>query len=492
MSAATTPKVEAAGVTPGSPEVEPTKLRGNLGVIGLVFTVLAFNAPLAVMAGFVPVVIAFGNGIGAPMAFVAIGVLLTLFAVGLTTMSKFMHSPGAFYSYIVAGIGRPLGLGSAFLAFVSYLAIASCSYAFGGILVDSLVQGVLHGPAVHWWIWAILLWVVTSAFTLLDIDLSAKVLGVLMCGEVIMVVIWVAAVGVDGGASGISMDSFKPSAFLSGSISFGLLFALLSSLGFEAVAVFREETRDPVKTVPRATYLSVILLTGFYAIGAWAYITAFGPAKALTASAADPSGSFTASMGRYVGTTAVDIVSVLLVTSAFAALLATQNIAARYIYTLGSDGVLPRPLGRVHPRFGSPYVSAVVVAGLTLLGFGIPTIFGADPVKLYAGLAGLGAVGIVTLMTATNVAIVMFFRRNPEHDPGAFKGIIAPALAFLGLGTILVMAVKSMAVVVGGTQTLANICTTFLVLVIGAGIGLALYYRQSRPEVYARIGRQDI
>lgn len=492
MSASTTPKVGAPGAATASAEAEPLKLRGNLGVVGLVFTVLAFNAPLAVMAGFVPVVIAFGNGIGAPTSFVGIGVLLTLFAVGLTTMSKYMRSPGAFYSYIVAGIGRPLGLGSALLAFVSYLAIASCSYAFGGILVDALVQGVLHGPAVHWWVWSILLWVVTSSMTLLDIDLSAKVLGTLMCGEVVMVLIWIATVGVDGGQSGISIDSFKPSVFLSGSISFGLLFALLSSLGFEAVAVFREETRDPVKTVPRATYLSVILLTGFYAVGAWAYITAFGPTKALSASAADPSGSFTASIGQYVGKTAVDIVSVLLVTSAFAALLATQNIAARYLYTLGSDAVLPRALGKVHRKFGSPYVAAIVVAGMTLLGFGIPTIFGADPVKLYAGLAGLGAVGIVFLMTATNVGIVLFFRRNPEHDPGVFKGVIAPALAFLGLGTILVLAVKNMAVVVGGTQTLANICTAFLVIVVAAGIGLALYYRQSRPEVYARIGRQDL
>lgn len=492
MSASTTPKVAAPGASSASASAEPARLRGNLGVVGLVFTVLAFNAPLAVMAGFVPVVIAFGNGIGAPMAFVAIGVLLTLFAVGLTTMSKFMRSPGAFYSYIVAGIGRPLGLGSAFLAFISYLAIASCSYAFGGILVDALVQGVLNGPAVDWWVWSLLLWVVTAGFTLLDIDLSAKVLGVLMCGEVIVVIVWVLAVGVDGGPIGISVESFNPSVFLSGSISFGLLFALLSSLGFEAVAVFREETRDPVKTVPRATYLSVILLTGFYAIGAWAYITAFGPDKALTESAADPSGSFTASIGQYVGTIAVDIVSVLLVTSAFAALLATQNIAARYIYTLGSDAVLPRALGKVHPRFGSPYIAAVVVAVLTLLGFGIPTILGADPLKLYAGLAGLGAVGIVFLMTATNVAIVLFFRRNPEHNPGAFKGLIAPVLAFLGLGTILVLAVKNMAVVVGGTQNLANVCTAFLVVVIAAGIGLALYYRQSRPAVYARIGRQDL
>jgi amino acid transporter len=335
------------------------------------------------------------------------------------------------------------------------------------------------------------LWVVTSSLTLLDVDLSAKVLGTLMCGEVIMVVIWIAAVGVDGGPSGISVDFLKPSVFTSGSISFGLLFALLSSLGFEAVAVFREETRDPVKTVPRATYLSVILLTGFYAVGAWAYITAFGPSKSLTASAADPSGSFTASMGQYVGTAAVDIVSVLLVTSAFAALLATQNIAARYLYTLGSDAVLPRALGKVHPRFGSPYVAAVVVAALTLLGFGVPTILGADPLKLYAGLAGLGAVGIVFLMTATNIAIVLFFR-DPAHNPGAFKGLIAPVLAFLGLGTILVMAIKNMGAVVGGTQTLGNICTAFLVIVLAAGIGLALYYRRSRPDVYARIGRQDL
>ena len=86
---------------PAQPEAvagDPGKLRGNLGAISIIFTVLAFNAPLAVAGGFVPVVIGAGNQQGAPLTFVVVAVVLLLFSVGLLAMSRFMHSCGAFYS----------------------------------------------------------------------------------------------------------------------------------------------------------------------------------------------------------------------------------------------------------------------------------------------------------------------------------------------------------------------------------------------------------
>lgn len=482
----------ARGNKPGDPTpTPPHRLEGSLGVRDLVFTVLAYNAPLAVMAGFVPLVVGYGNGVGAPATFIVIGVLLVIFSVGLTTMSTFMKSPGAFYSYITAGLGRVPGLGGAMTAFTGYTAIAAASCAYAGILANDLVHGLLSGPDIPWWACALAIWAIASALSLLHIDLSAKVLGIAMVCEMLLVLIWDVRVFADGGASGVSFASFTPAAFGSGSLSFALLFGILCVTGFEAVAVFREETRDPVRTVPRATYLAVGILAGMYAVGAWAYLTAFGPKDALAKGSTDPSGSFVASVGTYAGTVAADLVTILLVTSAFAAILATQNISARYLYTLGRDGVLPRQLGAVHRRHRSPFIAAATTAAIVLAGFAIPAAAGVDPLVIYASTAGFGGFCLLLLMTATSAAVIAFFH-TAGHTANPFQATIAPLLSFGGLVTILYLAARNMGAVIGGSETAGNVALAIAAGIILSGAALALYYRSARPEIYSRIGSQDV
>lgn len=486
-------RVSSTGaVDTGSPGTgAPARLTGNLGVVAIVFTVMAFNAPLAVAAGFVPIVIGYGNGNGAPLTFAVIAALLLVFSVGLTAMSRFMHSPGAFYSYVVAGLGRAPGLGGAFTAITAYTSFIICSYAFGGLLTDSLVVGTFNGPDLPWWVWSLVLWVAASSLSLFNIELSAKVLGVALVAEVALTLIWSLRVFADGGPQGVSTQPFTFDAFTSGSLSVGLLFGALCITGFEAVAVFREETKDPVKTVPRATYTAVLVMCTLYGLAAWAYLTSFGD-DAVAQAAADPSGSFVASVQTYVGTAAADLVSVLLVTSAFASLLANQNIGARYLYVLGGDAVLPRPLGRVHPRHGSPFIAATVFASIAIVGIVVPAVVGMDPLRVYASMAAIGSVCLLVLMFATSISVVAYFQKDKSHTANLWQSLIAPALAICGLGTVLYLAITNMTSIIGGTQTAANIALGVIAAVGIGGAALALFYRTSRPSIYAKIGRQDI
>src|SRR5262249_23395665 len=100
---------------------ESHRLRERLGVVQLLFTVLAFNGPLAIVVGFVPVIIGYGNGLGAPTAYVAASVIVGLFADGFIKMSRHVEKPGRVSTHFVAkGLGRPLGLGASFLAVACY------------------------------------------------------------------------------------------------------------------------------------------------------------------------------------------------------------------------------------------------------------------------------------------------------------------------------------------------------------------------------------
>lgn len=468
---------------------EPTRFNRTLGVPGIVATVLAFNAPIAVAGGFVPIMIAYGSQEGTPATFVAIGVLLTIFAVGIVAMARYMKSPGAFYSYITAGLGRIAGLGGGFMAIAAYASFGVTSACYLGIVTDGMVAGTLGGPHLSWWIWSLILLGAAVTLSLFNIELSARVLTVCLVAEVILVLLWSLRVFFTGGTAGVSVHVFSPSAFVSGSIGIALLLGVMNVTGFEAAAVFRSEAVDPVRTVPRATYVAVISMCVLYCLSSWAYITAYGD-DAVNQGSTDPSGSFVASVATYVGTVAADIVSVLMVTSTFACVLALQNIGARYFFTLGTDRVLPAAFGRIHKKQKAPYVAAAAFSLFAFGGIIISAVAGIDPLRTYSVMSAIAGLCLIVLYTLTSVAVVAFFRRT-HHDATIWQSTIAPIISLIGLAVILYLGVTNMAFIMGGSQSAADIAIGVVAAFLLAGIGLASYYRWRKPDVYARIGRQD-
>jgi amino acid transporter len=129
-------------------------LSGHMGVIELIFTVVAYNGPVVVFLGFIPVAILLGNGVGLPVAILACGVLVLMVAVGLIKMASRLDKPGGFYALITAGLGRIVGLGAGFCALTCYFVALLSVYALGGVALDGVVTTLLDGPEVKWWIYA--------------------------------------------------------------------------------------------------------------------------------------------------------------------------------------------------------------------------------------------------------------------------------------------------------------------------------------------------
>src|SRR3954447_9138987 len=117
----------------------PSGLRGSIGVIGIVFLVVAAASPLTTVAGSLPVMIALGNGAGAPLTYVIAAVVLLLFSVGYATMSSRITDAGAFYAYVTQGLGRSTGMGAAGLALFAYTTVQAGVYGLAAYTLDSLV-----------------------------------------------------------------------------------------------------------------------------------------------------------------------------------------------------------------------------------------------------------------------------------------------------------------------------------------------------------------
>ena len=105
-------------------QVSSTKLKANsLGTIGVVILVLSAASPLIGLTGAIPTAMVLGNGIGAPMAFVLVGAILLIFASGTIAMSRQVTNAGALYAFVGRGLGLPVGLGAAGLAWWAYTTV---------------------------------------------------------------------------------------------------------------------------------------------------------------------------------------------------------------------------------------------------------------------------------------------------------------------------------------------------------------------------------
>ncbi|MGY4098811.1 APC family permease [Nocardia sp. R16R-3T] len=469
--------------------VEP-KLRGRLGAVQLLFTVLAFNGPLALVVGFAPLVIGYGNGVGAPVAYLAAGVVVAVFAAGFVKMARHVQNPGGFYSFVTLGLGRPIGLGASLLALICYYTAIVATYIFVGPAVGNLVANVLGGPVVPGWVWAIVIQAAIGVLGHFNLDLSAKVLSTLLAAEVVMIVVYDSVVMFKGGSAGIHADSFLPASIVSGSPGIALLFAVMCMGGFEATVIFRDEVRNPDKVIPRATYLFVGVVALIYAGTTWMIVSALGEDNAVAATAADPAGSFFTTVRQFLGTVAVDIASVLLCTSLIASILAVHNVLARYVFNLGVDKILPARLGRVHPKHGSPAQASAVTSLAILIGYTLLTVFGGDPMTLYPKASAVAGYALLLLLLLTGVAILLFMARTRPEDTTIWHRSIAPMLAILGFLGAVYLATANFDVLMSAGSVAEYATYVALYGTVLVGIVAALWLRRRRPGVYRHIGRQ--
>jgi amino acid transporter len=465
-------------------------LSGSLGTLDIVFTVLAYNAPLTVITGYVPLILAKGNGLGAPITFLVAGGIIALFAVGFSTMSKHVPNAGAFYAYIAAGLGKPFGLGSAFVAILAYALMMIGIYLYGGVVYGFLAKEVLGHSPLLWWQWSLILWVVVSVLGYLRISFSAKVLTYALIMEVLLVFGWEIAILVHKGFEGISPSWLSPSNVTSGSLGVAILLGVGSYAGFEATAIFREEARSPETTVPRATYLAVIVMTATFASAAYFMICGYGPQQALARAAQDPSVMTMNSMRMFLGRAGLEAVNTLVCSSVFACLLALHNILSRYIYSLGVDGTLPKIFAAVHSRYGSPYRASVLVSLVGVSCIAVTMIGAVEPFAWYGILSGSGGYALLLLQILTSLSIIAFFRHQ-HRTIGRWRTLYAPLASTIALVATGWLATTNLDLLTGSAQSIVILPVAVMAFLI-VGIAYAMRLRKTHPAAYRAIGRQKI
>ncbi|MFK0003115.1 APC family permease [Paenarthrobacter sp. NPDC090520] len=475
-----------------SRQTQENRLSGNMGVGELVMNVLAFSSPLATVAGTLPVLLMF-SGQTAPAIYLLVTLMLLIFSVGFVKMSRSVQGPGGFYSFVTAGLGKPAGLGGAFLALFGYIFIGFFAPTFFGVTLQGFVVNTLGGPDIPWYWYALAITAVTTLLAYNRIDLSAKLLTIVMLLEVAVIVVFDVASFSANGLEAVQGVGFALPSITDATLGLALLFAVGNFFGFEATVIYRDEVKNPDKTISRATYLAVVGIGIFYAVAAWAFIAFFGADGIQAEASSNTVNLFNDALVGLVGRIFADVAVILLITSVLACMLSIQNIAARYSFALASDRALPRFLGRVHPKHKSPYVSALAVGLVWAAAIVLFTVLGVAPEVLYPIASGSGTFAVLLLMFITSFAVLVYFIRRRGFAPeSVWKTIVAPIISVLFLGAITYLAIANYPELIGGSAVLTLIFMTFTFALFFGGIVYAFFLRTKRPDIYARLGRQRI
>ncbi|GAA3383737.1 APC family permease [Cryptosporangium minutisporangium] len=460
---------------------------GRLGIAGIVFFVVAAAAPLVGMTGAVPVAIVLGNGAAAPGAYLVAGLVLLVFSVGYAAMSHRVSNTGAFFAFVGRGLGAVPGVGTAFVSLLAYVAIQLAVYGFFGAVAHGQLQARLSVD-LPWWGWSLIAWALVLTLSLLQVDIGAKVLGVLMGLEVLsLLLVAVVVLAQGGGPDGLAFGaSFSPANIFAGgfggSAGIALAFAFASYIGFEATAIYAEETKDPKRAVPRATYTAVALIAVLFALTSWAVVSGVGSQHAVDEVArrssvegtplADPAAVLFSVAEQYVGGWLSTLMTWLVLSSLFAGLLAFQNSAARYFFSMGRAGVLPRMLDRVNRR-GAPIVGSLATSVLTFVVIAFFALTDKDPVlNLFNWFSGLAVLAILLVEILVSVAVIVHFRREPG-EANVLQTVVAPIVAIIGLALAAYLIVARFGLLAGTSSNPDDALKTFALSATGWTLVLA-------------------
>ncbi|WP_030993448.1 APC family permease [Streptomyces sp. NRRL S-1813] len=467
----------------------PALHTGALGARHVVFFVVAAAAPLGFSVGALPLAIGRG-GVGTAGMFLVCGAIFTVLAVGYVAMARRIRSAGGLYLFVAEGIGRPLGLGVAFVAVLSYGAAATGAVGLFAVFARNTVDDLFH-VSTPWLLWALIATAAMAVLGLLRVELNARVLGVVIVGELAILVIVALAVTARGGAHGLSAAAFSPGEVFGPRAGVMLAAAVAAFGGFESTVLFSEEVRDPARTIRRATFAAIAVLAVFYAFITWSIVQAFGDAGAVTVGSTDPTGMMFTAARDFAGGWVATTMQVLVVTSWFASILAFHNAASRYVFALGRDGVLPKAAGAAHPRLGSPWVASAGHSLLTLAAVLACAASGSDPYEVLFVLGSAPAViGLPLMNLLAAFGIFTYFLRN-RHGLPAWQVLLCPLLAGLALLAANWLIIANTPQLTGRDDS-SSVLLPLLVLaalVAGCVRGAWLWWRQ--PAVYAAIGQTD-
>jgi amino acid transporter len=432
---------------------------------------VVLNAPAAAAAA----------GAALPLSFLIAFIAAALVGNTVVQFSKQLPSAGSFYTFNSQGLGSGAGFFTGWLFWIGYAVLAPGLFcAFGAFAHDYALA--TFDLDVHWWLFSLAAMAIILGLSLRSIKASVNLdLTLLVIEVVIFLILGVTAIATAGpGNTGeVFLVSASPTGFTG--VGLGVVFGLLSFIGFDAAATLGEETRNPRRSIPLAIIGALGAVGVFYVLMMYALTAGYRLNDPDQMAGFLKDGNPFVTLGQHVTPWLSQPIQIAALAGIFSCFLAIHSTTARVMFSMGRDHVLPASLGTVHDRWYSPHRAIAAQTVFTIaIGIGAGIWLGPGPTGAYGFTGAIGTIAIVIVYVISNIALIRYFWRKPERRIATH--VIIPILGVLAL------AYPLYAVGAPGQAYPYNLVPIVVVIWILLGLGLYLYYRATAPEKIAAIG----
>jgi amino acid transporter len=415
----------------------PRLAQGQLSTIDCVAQSLAVG-PVFSGALLGSILAGLSGGVG---PFVIVVTTIGILGIGrvISEFAKRYSGTGTVYEFIARSLGQRAAVFAAGIYHLAATALAGPGIAVIGGLLARDFFGAHMGIHWAWWVWSLIVAVIILAVNVIGVQISVKAQLTLIVVSVVPFLILFVKVLFDGGPGGNTLQGFNPGHVAAGGSVFkGILFAILMFVGFELSAALGEETKDPKRSIPRAVLATIGIVAVFYVITQYTF----------NIGATDPANQGFADLGGiYLNRFFSIWIELAVLLDVIAVGIGFQLAAARGVFSLARDRVLPHALARTNakqlPILGSVTVFVVTVVStlvmLAVWGTGLVDPKGPDfflnTKVFFGGFLGSTVIGgmlicFVYLLVCLG-ALKLFATKSILDLGGALLGIAACVLGIV-------------------------------------------------------------
>lgn len=351
------------------------------------------------------------SGMHAPLAFFAAAIVMAITGASFAELGTRMPVAASEAAYVQAAFGRKwLSAATGYLvviaAVISGATISVGSAGYISVFVPLPSSLIISGVVLA-----------MGAVACLATASSISFAGVMTLIEIGGLAIIIVS-GLANGSSLISrLPELWPAADLAAWTGVGqaALLAVFAFVGFEHLVNISEEMKDPMRTLPRALFITVGVTALLYASVVWIAVTAVPPSE-LAASPAPLALVFQRLTGLPIQT-----LSAIAIVATVNGIIVHMIMIGRVMYGLASLGSLPAFLKAVSAS-GVPVVATLMaVAAILVLAVSVPL----------TGLAEWTSRVTLAIFAIVNMALIRIKTTEAKPPPGVF--IVPPWVPVAGL-----------------------------------------------------------
>lgn len=444
------PSPSSPSASPSAPAAAPPSgaLRREVTFGQLIAYGLVFIGPAAAV-GVWGALDARSGGV-VPVVYLVATIAMALTASSYALMSRAVPRAGSVFAYASEAIGRRTGHMAGWMVLLDYVLIPSVAYLFSGIALNSLF------PAVPVWVFVTVAVVLTTALNLAGVKVTARICLLMVIIEVVILLIVLVA----GTAQLVAHGPVRPwldpltggSSGLHPHLILGAVaVAVLSYLGFDALATFAEETTGSSRVIGRATLVCLVIAGVLFF--AQTYLGALLSPLTTAELQAHPElqgAAYYTMVDQSISPTLHALLALAKGVGAMFSALVGQAAASRVLLDMGRSGALPRILSRVSARTGAPLVGTLVAAAGNVA-VSLWAASRADGLDQVVSIVDVGALVGFVLVHVSVIGWFVIRRRGGEVRWGLH--LVIPVLGALVLIAVLVSS-SPLALIIGAIWAL--------------------------------------